>query len=158
MGLIPDPDKPLRDTQLSGVLLQLVRLLASLRTLAGFVLAVTYFQTWQLQGGLARTGFSLSGHSPVPVVAAAAIASLGLWLMRAPSLARGMLSALGTVVLALVTFAATRNTSAAPVGDAVLKPAQIVFGFTFIGLTFTSFLDLLFQPIVYMWQRSADER
>jgi hypothetical protein len=156
MGLIPDPETPLRDTQLSGVLLALVRLIASLRTTAGVVLAVTYFQTWQIQGGVARSGFALSGHSPLPVLTAAGLSALGFWLLRAPSLARGMLSAAGTVALALTTYWLTRNTSAAPVGDAVLRPAQVVFGFTFIGLTFTSFLDLLFQPILYMWQRSAD--
>lgn len=158
MALIADPDKPLRDTHLSGVLLSLVRLIATLRMTAGLVLAVTYFQTWQIQGGMARSGFAMANHSPVPVVCAALLSGLGFWLLRAPSLARGMLSAAGTVALALVTYYVTRNTSAAPVAaDAVLRPAQIVFGFTFIVLTFSGFFDLLFQPILYMWQRRADE-
>lgn len=156
MALIADPDRPLRDVHLSGVLLSLVRLFGVLRVTAGLVLAVTYFQTWQLQGGMARTGFELASHSPVPVVCAAGLAALGLWLIYAPSLARGMLSAAGSVVLALAIFQITRNTSVAPLGDAVLRPAQVIFGFTFILLTFLGFADLVFQPILYMWQRRAD--
>lgn len=157
MALIADPDKPLRDIHLSGVLLSLVRFIASLRMTAGLVLAVTYFQTWQIQGGIARSGFALANHSPVPVVCAALLAGLGFWLLRGPSLSRGMLSAAGTVGLALLTYFFTRNTSTAPVGDAVLRPSQVIFGFTFIVLTFSGFFDLLFQPILYMWQRRADE-
>lgn len=157
MALIADPDKPLRDVHLSGVLLSLVRFLATLRVTAGLVLAVTYFQTWQIQSQVASSGFALAHHSPFPVIFAAVISGLGYWLMRAPSLARGMLSATGTVAAALLIFYFTRNTSTAPAGDMVLRPARIIFGFTFIVLTFSGFADLLFQPILYMWQRRADE-
>jgi hypothetical protein len=120
MALIADPEKPLRDVNLSGVLLSLVRLVGVLRMTAGLVLAVTYFQTWQLQGGMPRSGFSLVGGSPVPVICAAALAGLAFWSLRAPSLARGMLTAAGSIVISLAIYHFTRNTSAAPVGDAVL--------------------------------------
>jgi hypothetical protein len=156
MALLAEPEKPLRDVHLSGVLLSLVRLIAVLRVTAGLVLAVTYFQTWQLQGGVPQTGFSLAGQSAVPVICAAAVAAVGLWLLRAPSLARGMLSAAASVVLALVVYKVTRNTSTVPIGDVVLRPAQVIFGFTFILLTFFGFADLVFQPILYMWQRRAE--
>ncbi|MBI2389390.1 MAG: hypothetical protein HYV09_07315 [Deltaproteobacteria bacterium] len=157
MALIAAPDRPLRDVHLKGVLLSLVRLIGVLRVTAGVVLVATYLQTWQIQAGVPRSGLQLAAGSPLPVVFAGTVAGLGWWLMRAPSLARGMLSAAGSVVCALAVFFFTRNQSAAPVGDAVLRPAQVVFGFTFILLTFFGFADLVFQPILYMWQRRADE-
>jgi hypothetical protein len=157
MALIDDPPKPLRDVRLEGVLLTLARVMGVVRIAAGIVLAITYFQVWQVIAGTPWTGYQFAHGSPFPVVAAAGIAALGYYLLRAPSLARGMLSAAGTVVLALVIQKLTQNPTSAPLKDIQLKGAQILFGFTFIVLTFTGFADLIFHPILYMWQRRAEK-
>lgn len=156
MSLLPKaPDRPLRDVHLEGPLLAMARIVGVLRVLGGLALATTYFQVWQVISGVPWTGFQMSQRSPIPVIAAFGIAALGLYLLRAPSLSRGMLSALGTIVFALVIYRITHNTSTAPIDTIQLKGAQVVFGFTFITLTFTGFADLIFHPILYMWQRRA---
>lgn len=154
MALIADPPKPLRDVHLSGPLLAMARLAGVLRILCGIALATTYFQVWQIRAHVPWTGIQVAHGSPVPVIAAAAIAGLGLLLLHAPSLARGMLSAAGTVALALLIYRFTHNTSSEPI-EAITR-AQVLFGFAFIVLTFTGFADLIFHPILYMWQRRAD--
>lgn len=156
MALIADPPKPLRDVHLGGPLLALARIFGVLRILGGITLATTYFQVWQVIAGVPWTGVQMAHGSPIPVIAAAGIAALGLFLMRAPSLSRGMISAAGTVVLALVIYRVTHNTSTADAHTIQLKGAQIFFGFSFIVLTFTGFGDLIFHPILYMWQRRAE--
>jgi hypothetical protein len=156
VALIPNPDKPLRDVHLKGPLLGMARIVGVLRILGGIAMATTYFKVWQVIGGVPWTGIQMAKGSPLPVVAAAGIAALGLYLLRAPSLARGMLSALGTIILALLIYRITHNTSTAPINTIELRGAQVIFGFTFITLTFTGFADLIFHPILYMWQRRAD--
>lgn len=157
MALIEDPPKPLRDVRLEGLLLTLARVMGVVRILAGFLLAVTYFQVWQVIAGTPWTGYQMSGGSPIPVIAAAGVSALGYYLLRSPTLSRGMLSAAGTIVLALAIAKVTRNQSSAALETITLKPSQIVFGFTFIVLTFTGFADLIFHPILYMWQRRAEK-
>lgn len=157
MALIEDPPKPLRDVRLEGVLLQLARIMGVVRVASGIVLAVTYFQVWQVIAGIPWTGYQFAHGSPLPVIAAGGIAALGYFLLRSPTLARGMLSAAGTAVLALVIYKVTRNQTSANLKEIELKGAQILFGFTFIVLTFTGFSDLIFHPILYMWQRRAEK-
>lgn len=158
MALIEDPGKPLRDVQLHGMLLGLARTMGVVRVLAGMLLAFTYFQVWQVVRGVAWTGYQMASGSPVPVIAAAAITGLGFLLLQAPTLARGMLSAAGTIVCALLVFKFTRNRMDVPITDIQeLRAAQKLFGFTFIVLTFTGFADLIFHPILYMWQRRAQK-
>jgi hypothetical protein len=154
--LIADPPKPLRDVHLEGPLLGMVRVVGVMRVLGGVILATTYFRVWQVISGVPWTGFAMSNHSPLPVVFAGGIAALGLYLLRAPSLARGMISAAGTIVLAFLVYRVTHNTSTAPISEIQLKGAQVVFGFTFIVLVFTGFADLIFHPILYMWQRRGE--
>lgn len=156
MPLIADPPKPLRDVHLTGPLLGMARIVGLLRVLGGVVLATTYFRVWQVIAGVPWTGYHMSHQSPLPVVFSAAITGLGLFLLQAPSLARGMLSAAGTIVCALLVAKFTHNTSSAPIAEIQLKGAQVVFGFTFIVLTFTGFADLIFHPILYMWQRRGE--
>jgi hypothetical protein len=157
MALIEDPPKPLRDVRLNGVLLSLARIMGVVRIVAGVVLAVTYFQTWQVIAGASWTGYQMANGSPVPVIAAAGVSALGYFLLRSPTLSRGMISAAGSVVLALVIARLTRNQTSAPLETIQLKGAQILFGFTFIVLTFTGFSDLIFHPILYMWQRRGEK-
>ena len=156
MALIADPPKPLRDVHLGGPLLAMARMFGAMRILGGLTLATTYFQVWQVIAGVPWTGLQMAHGSPLPVFAAACIAALGLYLLRSPSLSRGMISAAGTIVLAFVIYRITHNTSTADAKTIELKGAQIFFGFTFIVLTFTGFADLIFHPILYMWQRRAD--
>ncbi len=157
MALIEDPGKPLRDVALHGVLLGLVRTMGVARIVAGLLLGVTYFQVWQVVSGTAWTGYQMASGSPVPVICAAAIAALGFLLLQAPSLGRGMLSAAGTIVCALLIFKFTHNKMNVPITEiSELRPAQKLFGFTFIVLTFTGFADLIFHPILYMWERRAE--
>ncbi len=156
MPLIADPPKPLRDVHLTGPLLGMARLVAIVRVLGGLMLAITYFQVWQVISNVPWTGYQMSGRSPLPVLFAFGIAALGVYLLLAPSLARGMLSAAGSIALALLTYRFTHNTSTAPIAEIQLKGAQVLFGFTFIILTFTGFADLIFHPILYMWARREE--
>lgn len=157
MPLIADPPKPLRDVHLVGPLLGMARIVGVLRFVGGIALATTYFRVWQVISGVPWTGYQMSHRSPLPVVFAAAISGLGLYLLRAPSLARGMLSAAGTIVFALLIAKFTHNSSTAPITE-IQGPmaAQVIFGFAFIVLTFTGFADLIFHPILYMWQRRGE--
>lgn len=157
MALIEDPGKPLRDVRLHGMLLGLARTMGVVRILAGLLLSVTYFQVWQVVRGVPWTGYQMANGSPVPVIGAAAISALGFLLLRMPTLSRGMLSSAGTIACALLVFKFTRNRMDVPITDIQeLRLAQKLFGFTFIVLTFTGFADLIFHPILYMWQRRAE--
>ncbi len=161
MAFIESPEVPLRDIRLEGPLRLLVRLIMAFRAAGGASIALAYFLPWHQVTDSARvylcSGFAHCSGNVLPAVLGAAIVGLAVWCYRAPSLARGMAAAAGTIALSLLSYKLTYRPFVHSGMHLVARPAAAFFGAAFILLTFSGFLDLMFHPILYMWARRDQE-